>query len=71
MSFAELKREVNRLTPKQRRELAVLLSRLADVENEEWLAEELGRRNAAMDAGKKHTLEDLRGVHTQLLAQGR
>jgi len=51
MSFAELKREVEQLTPEQRQEIAVLLSRLMDSEDEEQLSTELARRHASMDAG--------------------
>lgn len=71
MSFAELKRKVPHLTQRQRHELAVMLSRLADSEGEDWLAQELSRRNAAMDAGRKHSLDDLRRVHEMLIEQGR
>ena len=41
MSFADLKREVEQLTPEQRQEIAMLLSRLMDSDEEDQMATEL------------------------------
>jgi hypothetical protein len=70
MSFADLKKVVRQLPPAQRRQLAILLARIADRENA-GLAAELARRHARMDAGHKVTLEDLQRRHDELLAEGR
>jgi len=62
---------VEQLTPEQRQEIAVLLSRLMDSDDEEQLSTELARRHASTDAGQKTTLEELQQAHDQLASQGR
>jgi hypothetical protein len=71
MSFTDLKREMEHLTPEQRHEVAVLLSRLMDSDEKEQLTADLARRHAAMDAGQKTTLEDLKRAHEQLISDNR
>jgi len=69
MSFAELKRQVPRLTRKQRRELYDLLAEAARADGSEWI-KELDRRMERMDAGQKFTAEDLQRRHAELVARG-
>jgi hypothetical protein len=71
MSFADLKQEVEQLSPEQRREVAVLLSRLMDAEEGEQLATELAERHRAMDAGQKTSFEALQQAHERLIGNQR
>lgn len=70
MTFAEIKRQVPRLSPEQRQELMALIADAVSLETGER-AEELSRRMARMDAGEKYTMEDLERLHRELIAQGR
>lgn len=58
MSFAELKEQVSALPASKRREIAVLIETIEQVEDPEWRAEML-RRKREMADGKKHSREDV------------
>jgi hypothetical protein len=70
MSFAELKEKVYGLSEDERLELQALLIHL-DCKDDPAYKAEMSRRMAEMDAGKKHTKEDLERVNRELLAKGR
>ncbi len=58
MTMVELKQEVSRLSPRQRRELNAYMIRLRH-QTPAW-RKSISKRMREMDAGKKVTLEELR-----------
>ena len=69
MSFGDIKDGVRTLTVEQRLELAALIAHLNRAEDDVW-RDELDRRLAAMEAGRKHSQSDLEQLHQQLSSQG-
>lgn len=68
MSFAEMKRQIPKLTRRQRRELWEVLGDASRANRAGWM-DELDRRSARMDAGEKHTLEDFQRRHRELSSE--
>jgi hypothetical protein len=69
VSFAEIKDQIAGLTVEERLELAALITHLNRADDPEYRSE-LDRRAAAMDAGKKSTLDELERRHRRLAANG-
>lgn len=70
MSLAELKAEVDKLTPAEREELAAQIATAQRLADPAWL-ERIERARDKTEAGHFYTREDLLRVHQELLRQGR
>ena len=70
MSLAEVKEFVTEMTVEERLEVAALIAHLNRTDQGEY-RDEVARRMAAMDAGRKTTQADLERRHQELRAQGR
>jgi hypothetical protein len=70
MSFREIKAGIEGLTVEQRLEIAALIAHLNRAEDPAW-QDELDRRLAAMEAGRKSTRTDLENRHQTLSSRGR
>jgi hypothetical protein len=62
MSLLEIKERISQLTAEERLELAGLIAHLNQSERSDY-REELDKRLAAMDEGKKFTRQDLERLH--------
>ena len=69
MSLAEIREHIAGLTVEERLDLASLIVHLNRVDDAEYQST-LDQRNAAMDAGKKTTLEELERRHSTLSDEG-
>jgi hypothetical protein len=70
MSLAELKAEVEKLSPEERLKLAALLADLDEQSEDEFRAG-ADRRMTAMDNGRKITAEEFERRHQQRQSEGR
>jgi hypothetical protein len=71
MSLSELKEEIHRLSPDERRELTNHLLDLEEDHDEEWLAEMLRRARLAAAGQGLVSQEEVEALHLRLLAEGR
>lgn len=69
MSLAELKESAAALSPEQRLELVVFLAELEELDAERY-AETVNRRMAAMDAGRKVSMQTFEAEHQRLKQKG-
>lgn len=65
MSLLEIKERIARLTPDERLELAGLIAHLNQSDSIDY-QEELDRRLASMDQGKKFTQQDLARLNREI-----
>jgi hypothetical protein len=69
MSLAEIKREINSMTPDEREELAVYLKYI-ELQNDLLFREQLTESMRRMDRGEKISAEEVLRVHQEKLAKG-
>jgi hypothetical protein len=69
MSLAEIREQIAGLTVEERLDLAALIAHLNRADDREFQSA-LDQRLAAMDAGRKSTLDDLERQHRSLSADG-
>jgi hypothetical protein len=70
MSLTEMKQNAAALTSEERLELAVYLAEL-DEQDEPRFNEALARRMAAMDSGRKISMDAFEAEHHRRLAEGK
>lgn len=70
MSFAEVQQSITKMSIEERREIAALIAHLERMDDPEFQSE-LDGRMAAMDKGRKHSLEEFEKLHEKLSKEGR
>jgi|GEM_PF-1144063 len=71
MSFAEVKKRMNELTPKELDDLALHIEFLRRANDPAWRAEMARRAEEAANGGKLYSAAEVLALHQRLIAEGR